>query len=222
MQKRKIIIGDYDTAANGWTLTKWKLSNAEQKTNYRDKPSGDGAWDLSTALTDGIPKYKDRELTATLECSENNRLGREAMIRNMVNLLDGFRWKIRLPDDDLHYVMGRVHVAREYNDLAHASVTVRAVCEPWKYAYSDTSLSVVVSSNRQVATLRNNARRAVVPTLTVYGTNASVLLEYGASSITLSEGAYQWPDLLLTPGDHELTYSGTGSLIVSFRKAVLE
>lgn len=222
MQKRKIIIGDYDTAANGWTLTKWKLSNAEQKTNYRDKPSGDGAWDLSTALTDGIPKYNDRELTATLECSENNRLEREAMIRNMVNLLDGFRWKIRLPDDDLHYVMGRVHVAREYNDPAHASVTVRAVCEPWKYANAETLVSLIASGSRQVAQLTNKGRQVVVPTLTVTGASASVLLEYGASSITLSAGTYQWPALILAPGRHELTLSGTGSVLVSYREAVLE
>lgn len=222
MQKRKIIIGDYDTAANGWTLTKWKLSNAEQKTNYRDKPSGDGAWDLSTALTDGIPKYNDRELTATLECSENNRLEREAMIRNMVNLLDGFRWKIRLPDDDLHYVMGRVHVAREYNDPAHASVTVHAVCEPWKYANAETLVSLIASGSRQVAQLTNKGRQVVVPTLTVTGASASVLLEYGASSITLSAGTYQWPALILAPGRHELTLSGTGSVLVSYREAVLE
>lgn len=222
MQKRKIIIGDYDTAAHGWTLTRWKLSAAVQKTRYVDKPSGDGAWDLSTALTDGVPKYNDRELTATLECSENSRLEREAVIQHMINLLDGFRWKIRLPDDDLHYIMGRLHVAREYNDLAHASVTVRAVCEPWKYANAETLVSLTASASRQTAQLTNKGRQVVVPTLTVTGASASVLLEYGASSITLSAGTYQWPSLILAPGRHELTLSGTGSVLVSYREAVLE
>lgn len=224
MQKRKIIIGDYDTADAGWTLTGWKLSKATQKTIYQDKQGGDGSWDLSTALTDGIPRYKDRELTATLECSEGTRMSREEVIRSMINLLDGMRLKIRLPDDEQHYILGRVHVAREYNDLAHAAVTVTATCEPWKYANNETIVTLTAAAERQDITLRNNGRRAVVPTLTVQGENASILLEYdgSAKSLALGVGTYQWPVLLLTPGSHWLVYSGTGKLTVTYREAVLE
>lgn len=220
MQKRKIVIGDYDTAAYGWTLTGWKLSDAEQKTNYLEKPNGDGSWDLSTALTDGIPKYRDRSLTITLECSEGTRLDREAEIRHMINLLDGLRWEIRLPDDDFHHVVGRVHVIREYNDLAHAAVTVTAVCEPWKYTNAETVVALTATTSKQTAILQNNGRRAVVPTLKVQG--SSVLLQYGTASKALAAGTYQWPDLLLTSGRHSLIYSGSGSVTITYREAVLE
>lgn len=220
MQKRKIVIGDYDTAVHGWTLAGWKLSDAEQKTNYLEKPSGDGSWDLSTALTDGIPKYRDRSLTITLECSEGTRLDREAVIRNMINLLDGLRWEIRLPDDDFHFIVGRVHVIREYNDLAHASVTVTAVCDPWKYSNAETVVALVATATKQTAILQNNGRRAVVPTLKVQG--SSVLLQYGTTSKALAAGTYQWPDLLLTSGRHSLIYSGSGSVTITYREAVLE
>lgn len=220
MQKRKILIGDYDTAVHGWTLAGWTLSGAEQKTNYLEKPNGDGSWDLSTALTDGIPKYRDRSLTITLECSEGTRLDREAVIRNMINLLDGLRWEIRLPDDDFHFIVGRVHVIREYNDLAHASVTVTAVCDPWKYSNAETVVALVATATKQTAILQNNGRRAVVPTLKVEG--SSVLLAFGTASKALATGSYQWPDILLTPGRHVLTYSGTGSVIITYREAVLE
>lgn len=223
MQKRKIIIGEYDTAAHGWTLTGWELSAAEQKTKYVDKANGDGSWDLSTVLTDGIPRYADRDLTITLECSEGTRMERETKIRNMINLLDGLPWPIKLPDDDQHHVVGRrVHVVREYNDLAHAAVTVTALCEPWKYANADTIVALTATANKQTAQLINSGRRAVVPTLKVTGTNASVLLGYGAASLSLSAGSHQWSDLLLTPGAHALTYSGTGTLTVTYREAVLE
>lgn len=221
MLKRKIIIGDYDTAANGWTLTGWKLGSAEQKTNYVDRPSGDGSWDLSTALTDGIMRYRDRELTATLECSEGTRQEREAVIRHMINQLDGLRWQIRLPDDDFHHVTGRVRVVREYNDLAHAAVTVTAVCEPWKYSNTETVVALAATSSKQTTRLINNGRRAVVPTLTVTS-SGSVLLEYGTASMALSAGTYQWPELLLTPGNHAVTYSGSGTVTISYREAVLE
>lgn len=222
MQKRRIIIGDYHTDAHGWTLTGWTLSRAEQKTNYLEKPNGDGSWDLSTALTDGIPKYTDRELTATFECSEGTRMEREETIRNMINLLDGFRWEIRLPDDDQHHVVGRVHVVREYNDLAHAAVTVTAICEPWKYSNAETIVTMAVIHEKQPITLYNNGRRAIVPTLNVGGAGASVLLEYGTRSQALSAGTYQWPDLLLTPGSHRVLCSGSGTLTVTYREAVLE
>ena len=220
MQKRKIVIGDYDTAAHGWTLTGWRLADAEQKTKYVEKVNGDGSWDLSTSLTDGQPKYKDRELTATFECSEGTRMEREETIRYMINLLDGLRWKIKLPDDDHHYIVGRVHVIREYNDLAHAAVTLTAVCEPWKYANAETVVALVAATEKQTVKLYNRGKRAIVPLLTVKG--SSVLLEHGTGSLALSEGTYQWPDLLLTTGSHALIYSGTGSVVISYREAVLE
>lgn len=221
MLKRKIVIGDYDTAANGWTLTGWKLGSAEPKTNYVDRPSGDGSWDLSTALTDGIMRYRDRELTVSLECSEGTRQEREAAIRHMINQLDGLRWQIRLPDDDFHHVVGRVRVIREYNDLAHAAVTVTAVCEPWKYSNTETLVALAATSNKQTVQLINNGRRAVVPTLTV-ANGGSVLLEYGTASRALSAGTYQWPELLLTPGSHAVRHSGSGTVTISYREAVLE
>lgn len=220
MKKRGILIGTYDTAAHGWTLTGWKLSAAEQKTNFLDKPNGDGAWDLSTALTDGVARYNNRTLTATFECSEGNRMSREAEIRQMVNRLDGMREDIRLPDDDWHYITGRVHVVREYNDLAHAAVTVTATCEPWKQANAETIVTVSASSTKQTVTLRNGGRRAVVPTINVTGD--SVLLEYGTASIALSPGTYQWPNLLLLPGSLALTCSGSGTVTFAYREAVLE
>lgn len=223
MEKRKILFGSYDTAKKGWTLTGWQLSAPEMKTNYIDKPGGDGSWDLSTTLTDGLPRYNDRLLTATFECSEGDRLSREQTIREMVNLLDGLPNNIILPDDDKHFVVGkRIHVAREYNDPAHAAVTVTATCEPWKYADTEVEHIKIAATTEQHWVMTNSGRRTVVPTITVTGTDASIKLVYGMASLTLSAGTYQWPDLLLTPGLHSLRYSGVGTLKVTYREAVLE
>jgi hypothetical protein len=117
---------------------------------------------------------------------------------------------------------GRLHVARDYNDPAHAAVTVTATCDPWKYSNTETSIALVATTTKQTATLINNGRRAVIPVLTVEGNGASVVLEYGPASKTLAAGVYKWPDLLLTPGGHKLTYSGSGKVIISYREAVLE
>ena len=220
MVKRTIAFGTYDTAANGWTLTGWQLSPAEQKTNFVERTGGDGSWDLSTALTDGQPRYYDRTLTVTLEHSGGDRLNREAIIRQMVNQLDGQRLNIELPDDPFHYITGRLHVAREYNDPAHAAVTVTAVCSPWKYSTPETTVTLTAATSKKTAQLVNNGRLAVVPTLTVTG--SSVLVEFGNLSKALGAGTHQLPDLLLTSGTHTLTYSGTGTLAIKYREAVLE
>lgn len=222
MNKRRIIIGDYDTAESGWTLSAWNFSPARHKENLVDRVGGDGAWDMSTVLSDGIPRYQVRTLTATLERSDGNRESREYEIRDMINTLDGQQWDIYLPDDVDRYVVGRVNVARNYSDLVHASVTITATCEPWKYNQYDTVQEITATSTAKTHYLYNGGRRAVVPILKVEGSSASVLLVYGSASRTLSAGTYQVPDLLLTPGTHEIKVSGSGMLRVTYREAVLE
>lgn len=218
MKKRSTKIGTYDTATHGWTLTGWKLSDPEQKTNYVEKPGGDGSWDLSTSLTDGVPRYNDRSLTITLECSQGTRDDRERIIDEMVNTLDGFTWPLVPPDKPNHYLTGRVHVAVNYSDLAHAAVTIKATCGPWIYRDRDSITKLTATGAAQIATIRNGGRRAVVPVLSVTG---SVSLEYKGATVQLGAGSHEWPTLLLTPGAHSLKYSGSGSLTVTFREAVL-
>lgn len=219
MTKRTLLLGAYDTAAKGWTLSECALSDPEQKTNYLEKKGGDGSWDLSTVVTDGIPRYMDRNLSARLECSEGTRWERTTLISEMVNRLDGLAWHIVLPDYPEHYLVGRVHVAVNFHDLAHSSVTVTAVCEPWLYKAQETAFSLAATKDEKTVVLPNNGRKVLVPLLTTTG---SILLKYGTSSISLTDAnSYEWPTLLLTPGDHSVTYSGEGTLVVKYREAVL-
>lgn len=218
MKKRTTILGDYDTAAYGWTLTGWNLSDPEMKEQLVDKTGGDGSWDLSTVLTDGIPRYKDRKLTVTLECSEGTRSDRQNLISEMVNRLDGLVNQVTPPDYPDHYIEGRLHVAVNQNSLAFAMVTVTATVGPWLHRKRETVVELKAAAKTQKARIRNNGRRAVVPMLT---TDGDVLVTYGGDSVQLDAGTYQWPALLLTPGAHELTYSGNGSLVIKYREAVL-
>lgn len=219
MLARSVMFGEYDTASHGWTLAGYKLSDPEQKTNYIEKPGGDGSWDLSTFNTDGLPRYKDRSLTVTLEHSGGTRVDREDIINLMINKLDGLEWHITLPDRPGYFLTGRVHVAVDYNDLAHAKVTVTAVCAPWFYKLTETEYVLTVTETEKAVKLTNNGRRAMVPTLKVTG---STTLLYGSSYLELTTpGTYEWPVLLLTPGEHLLEYSGAGTLTVTYREAVL-
>ena len=223
METRKILFGTYDTAQNGlWTLTGCALSDPVQQTNYvQVLGRREGPLDLSTVLTDGDPVYDSRTLTVTLESSEGTRLDRESRISSMINWLDGWVQEIVLPDDSTRYLKGRVHVAKQYNDPAHAAVTVTAVCEPWRYNKTETKVTLTASSTSKTATLKNAGRLTVVPLIEITGSNASVKLGFGSASWTLSAGTYQLPDLILAQGDHSLTYSGTGTVKITYREAVL-
>ena len=218
MKKRTIIFGSYNTAEHGWTLGAWTLPAAEQKTNYVDKPGGDGSWDLSTALTDGIPRYGNRTLTVPLECSIGTREEREAIINEMVNTLDGLEWEIVLPDRPDYYLFGRIKVEVNYSDLAHAMVTVTATVEPWLYKAKESVVEIDSTEDGGTARIYNGGRKAVVPMLSVEG---NIELSVGDASVQLSEGTYKWPIMLLHPGFTTFNYSGAGSLVLTFREAVL-
>lgn len=219
MEKRGLTIGTYNTAEQLWTLASWGLSAPEYHENFLDVPGRDGALDLSAALTNGAPTYHSRTLTVKLECSEGTRLEREAAINTMTNWLDGWRQDIVLPDDPSHYITGRVSVAKEYNDNAHAAVTVTAVCDPWRYAKDETVYTLTAATTEKTQALSNEGRRTAVPLLTITG--GTVLLKYGGFSWSLGDGTYQLPDLTLPQGGGSLTYSGTGTLRISYREAVL-
>ena len=220
MEKRGLLIGSYHTAAELWTLTEWAFSAPEEMTNFVAVPGRrKGPLDLSAALTDGDAVYDARTLTATFETSEGTRLERETRINAMINALDGRRLNIVLPDDPYRYITGRVKVAKVYNDLAHGSVKVTATCEPWRYNATETLVVLTAAATAQTTALVNSGRLAVVPLLEVSG--GEVVLVYGPHSWALGEGIYELPDLLLYNGESVITYSGAGSLILTYREAVL-
>lgn len=224
MDKRKFLIGTYDTAEHLWTLAAWSLSDPEQVRSWVDVPGRrKGPIDASTVLTDGDPVYGSRTLTITLESSEGTRLEREARIEQMVNWLDGWWVDIILPDDlnTRRYMRGTISVKKMYNTLAQAQVQVTAICEPWKYAAAETSAKFTASTTTKTATLTNGGRLTVVPLLVIEGTGAEVLIAYQGHNWALGAGSYALPDLVLKSGSLALTYSGTGSLTFTYREAVL-
>lgn len=221
MDKRKVLFGTYDTDADGlWTLNQCKLGDVQQQVNLISVPGRrKGPLDLSTVLTAGEPIYAERILTVRLESSEGTRQERENRINTMINWLDGWRLNVVLPDDAGHYLTGRVHVAVDYNDTAHAAVVVTVTCEPWRYASTETTVTLTAAETAQTATLTNSGRMTVVPLLVVAG--GTVNLTFGDNSWSLGAGTYQLPDLVLAQGSSTVTYSGSGTLTITYREAVL-
>ena len=226
MEKRKLIIGAYDTTVTGlWTLSACQLTKAEQVQTFVEVPGRYAPIDLSTYLTDGQPYYSSAALDATLESSEGDRSERFDRIMYMVGLLDGRTWQIVHPDHPGRYLVGRVQVYQMYNDLAHCAVRVAAVCEPWLYNADATTVALTATTTAQTVDLLNYGTMPVVPTVVVSGT---ATLVWGENTWTLSTGTYNLPDLCLMPGtgngqpgETGLTYSGSGTVTITYREAVL-
>lgn len=222
MVKRSLILGTYDTARDGlWTLSALTLTDPEYQSKFTEVPGRDGPLDQSTVLTDGIPRYGSRTLTATLESSEGTRDERETRISQMINALDGWRMNIVHPDHPQHYLTGRVSVQYSYNDMAHGAVTVTAICDPWFYAAIERVYTVEASDTSEILGLNNDGRRIVYPEVTVTGADASVRLAYDSTSLVLAAGTYKLTGLPLNPGVTPVTYSGVGTVRITYREAVL-
>lgn len=149
MIKRKLIIDNYDTAAYGWTLSACKLTKGTQVQNFVNVPGRYAPLDLSTYLTDGQPYYGNANLAVTLESSEGTRDQRLTRIEALTNALDGRRMQIIHPDHPDRYLVGRVQVNPDYNDLAHCAVKLSAVCEPWLYNATETVTKVTAPTSTQ-------------------------------------------------------------------------
>lgn len=218
MEKRKIIIGGYDTAATGgWTLSAFKITKGEQVQSFVSVPGRYAPLDLSTYLTDGEPYFGSATLEATLENSEDNRQARQSRIDYLVNLVDGRSWQITPPDHPDAYLVGRVQVYPQYNDLAHCAVKLTAICEPWLYSKTEKVYTLTATATEQTVAIDNDGSMRVVPVITTTG---EARLVYGENSWTLSAGTYSLPDLALSAGLHDLIYSGSGTITITFREAV--
>lgn len=221
-EKRGFIFGGYNTSFKGWTLTGWSFPEPDPQENFVEVPGRSGGpLDVSTALTSGDPRYGSRSLTATFECSDGDRLERDALIEEMVNQLHGRRENILFPDDRSRYAVGRLSIKTEYSDVAHAAIAVTATCDPWRYSQDEVRMSLLVVEEESKAVLHNSGRRVLVPDIEVTGYGANVQLTCGSHSWTLGVGKYKLPELKVPNGNTVLTYKGVGTVSISYREAII-
>lgn len=234
MAKRQLILNGYKTAEDGlFTLASLKITKADQVQTFVSVPGRFAPLDLSTALTDGEPYYGNARLEAVLESSEGTREERQQRIDEMVNQLDGYQARIIHPDRPGLYMIGRLQVQPNYNDLVHCAVSLTAVCEPWFYSEEEVAVTVDLGSgSTTTAALLNRGRMRVVPVLTISpdssGTNPSINVRYDNSSISLSPGkdqttgTFTLPWLQIPANDSiVVNLSGNGIAAFTYREAVL-
>ena len=199
-------------------VTTKDIPTAEPKTNYVKLDGMNGSLDLSEALT-GETVYNDRTISATFWTDYGNRKDREALLQKITASLHGKKVKIIEPDDPSHYFYGRISIKSRVNNLAYAEFTIEAICDPWRYALTETVRRVDVNTSAETnVVINNNGVKTLTPTVTVTG---FVTISYQGLTASLTDGTYGITDIKLYQGVNIVTVSGAGSVTLTYREADL-
>lgn len=119
-------------------LSEVNIPPAEPKLNFVDIPGGDGDVDLTEAL--GEVKYNSREGSITFTAFPYYDF--EEKKKEVSNLLNGKRCKIRLDKDPGYYWLGRCVVDDYVSDKMVRQIVVKIKVDPYKYKVNKTVASV--------------------------------------------------------------------------------
>lgn len=119
-------------------LSSVSIPPAAVKTNYIDIPGADGSIDLTEAQ--GAVRYKDRSCSFVFSAFPYEDF--EEKKKQISNLLNGRRCKIRLDKDPDYYWLGRCSVNNYASDRNLHKITVNATVEPYKYKVDKTFAAV--------------------------------------------------------------------------------
>lgn len=215
---RGVKFGDYHTYEDWKLILNAKnISPPSPKIVKVQVDGRDGDINLSRTLT-GEMKYSNREASFTFLVTEGSQEEREELINSIVNLLHGNEMQIIEPDDLDHYLFGEIVVTNTTNDKAYGTIEISADLEPYRYSNSEVNRTITASETKVDVVLNNTGRKTVTPTLTVDGV---VNLEFGSSSASLETGTYKLSNLNLRSGGTVVTISGTGTVVFTYREAVI-
>lgn len=119
-------------------LSSVSIPPATVKTNYIDIPGADGSLDLTEAL--GAVRYKDRSCSFVFSVFPYEDF--EEKKKQISNLLNGRKCKIRLDKDSEYYWLGRCSVNNYASDRNLHKITVNATVAPYKYKVDETFVAV--------------------------------------------------------------------------------
>ncbi len=217
----------------GICLLHHEISPAEPKENYVDIPGGDGAADLTTALTNGEVKYSNRTITMTLGNVDRSPMS-EAKYRNISNAFHGQEVQLIFSNAVGYYWQGRFKLDSWVNDDKVTEVEASCTAQPYALELlSSTDDWLWDDFNFETGVVRGYKDIVIdgTTTVTVCGSRKRVCPEITCSdtmSVTFNEATYELSaganriiEIVLSEGLQDLIFTGTGTVSIEFRGGTL-
>ena len=198
----------------GLFLSSFSIGEATPKTEYVDIVGGNGTLDL-TEIYDHI-FYKDRTHTIVLT-SLDDELRFTSKLDEITAFLHGRKFNITTDFNSDWYYVGRVEVNKYATSKRLGQITLKCVCEPFKYKRYKTYVSEIVNGT-DIEVVCPNSRMEVVPT---FRANTNMTFEYNGATYTLTDDDTIYNDIFFTEGNNILKVTGNGTITISYQEGTL-
>lgn len=194
-------------------IERFEIGVPEPKLVKVSIPGRNGDLDMSDALT-GYLNYGDREITVQIgitgdeaRCEEKKNQVLERTVGKRVRVsfthLDG-------------YFIGRCTLKSITREIAHYTMTLSFICEPYRYDKSSTIIKVTLTDQYQEIVCKNSLM-PVTPEIEV-GETAMII--YGTTTQTFVKGKHTL-NTTFFEGNTTIKAKGKGELKIMYRKGVI-
>lgn len=193
----------------GIYLSSIDLGDPKPKEIYVEIPNGDGALDLTEALT-GDVHYESRpiEMVFTIKPETYS----VQLARRIRSFLNGQRRIIHWDDEPGYHLIGRCATTLQKDGVLWL-LTVRATCQPWLYVNEPTTRNVTMGAAGTTTLNLTNERKRVIPTITA---SAAVTIAFNGQTISVNAGTQRLTNIALQYGNNLLTITGAEGTTVLF------
>ena len=211
-----VIFNNEKSAYEEWNivLTKTEIPPPKPKTMSIDIMGADGVIDLSEVLTDDV-KYASREVKLTFEVMNDSQY--YSITSEIAKYLHGKNITFRLSDDENYYYTGRAIINSWECVKRKGTIVIKVITDTYKHEVTEKVINVTINNETKNLVIING-RKHVCPILDVTG---SVNLIWNNETYTLSEGKQQILNFVLNEDKNLVSYSGTGTVKITYRKGEL-
>ena len=193
----------------GIYLSSIVIDDPKPKEIYVDIPNGDGALDLTEALT-GEVHYESRPFEAVFTIKPETYS--VELVRYLRSYLNGKQRTIRTKEEPGYYLIGRCATSVK-KDGVLAVLTVKATCKPWKYKNDVTAINTTIGASGTTTLNLTNERKRVIPTITA---SAAVTIAFNGQTISVNAGTQRLTNIALQYGNNVLIITGAEGTTVLF------
>ena len=223
----EVKIGDYLMGEFGLGLLSVELGEAQVQAKTVDILGMNGSLDLSEAVT-GYPLYKNATHKLTFDFKDGNYDTWVAKSSELKGKIHGKRLSVVL-GNDRYYYDARVSVDTSKINQHYSQIVITLDAKPYKLAIRSSVEDWIWDIfNFETDVIRDYRDINVPGNIVIIGDvmpaccvfdclDEGVTVTYEGISCVLPKGKSTVPDILITEGEHVMTFTGSGTVSVEYR-----